>query len=533
MTSEFTPDPSTDSSQPSSPQEYVPIGDAIDLSEDVYERIVQQVQEICQFVTTDTGESIDANMAPERTNLESTILEKTALKNSTERVHPAAPEPVRPPEPPQSLEQAGLSLSQLSDLILKLIYLNGSLTGFDIAKQIRLPFSVVDDGLAFLKDERCLEVSSGELAGRLSYRFLLTDHGRKRAREAFDECRYVGPAPVSLESYREQCLRQSTRNIGLSPSEIRHAFRDLVLDETLVSRIGPAILSGQSMFLFGSPGNGKTVLAKAIGALMNECGGDIYVPYSVTVDRHIITVFDPSLHQSVVAAPEVSLVAEMTPVINDNGEEFDQRWRRITRPVVMTGGELSLGMLDLKYHSNSGFYTAPLHMKSNGGVFLLDDFGRQLVPPAELLNRWILPLEEKHDYLTLSTGKKFLVPFEQLIIFSTNLSPTDLVDEAFLRRIRHKIPISAPSESQFREIFRRCCEQKGVAYDDWIVTQLLRTQSNEKRPPKSSDPRDLLDIMQSICRFREEKFHLSEDILSEAWRECHGGLHHSGPGEVG
>ncbi len=518
MPSEFTPGSASNSLPSNSLHDDLVPGDAVDLSEDVYERIVQQVQQICQSVTPEPVETDESQAAQE---------------NSAQQIKSPVADPVRPPQSPQSLDEAELSLSQLSDLILKLIYLNGSLTGFDVAKQIRLPFSVVDDGLAFLKEERYLEVNSGELAGRLSYRFLLTDHGRKRAREAFDECRYVGPAPVSLESYRQQCLRQSTRNIGLTPTEIRRAFKDLVLDETLISRMGPAILSGQSIFLFGSPGNGKTILAKAIGNLMNECGGDIYVPYSVTIDRQIVTVFDPSLHRTVVATPDEDAPENATPTLNDETLEFDQRWRRIARPVVITGGELSLDMLDLKYHSSSGFYSAPLHMKSNGGVFLLDDFGRQLVPPEELLNRWILPLEERHDYLTLSTGKKFLVPFEQLIIFSTNLSPTDLSDDAFLRRIRHKIPIKAPSESQFREIFRRCCKQKGVSYDDWVVTQLLRTHYSQRRPPKCSDPRDLLDIVQSICRFKEKKFHLSEEVLAEAWRECHGESQNCEAGEVG
>lgn len=510
MSSEI-PDISADSPNDQSLSNIEPIEEAVEVPNDIYERIVQQVQQICETVNTPAHSQIhesfrDVDSQPE--------VPASPVEFETSRP--------TPPATPGSLAETGLSLNQISDLILKIVYLNGTLTGFEISRELRLPFSVIDEGLSHLKAERSLEVSSGDLAGRLSYRFSLTEQGRNRSREAFDNCRYVGPAPVSLSDYFKQCLAQATRNVPLSREDLKLAFQDIVMEESLFSRLGPAILSGQSIFLFGTPGNGKTMVAKAIGAVMDRCGGEIYVPYAVSVDRHIITVFDPSLHHSSSDESETSDTARHTEsgILEEN--DIDQRWRRIRRPVIMTGGELSLDMLDLKFHAGSGFYTAPLHMKSNGGVFLLDDFGRQLVPASELLNRWILPLEERIDYLTLSTGKKFSIPFEQLIVFSTNLNPDDLADDAFLRRIRHKIPIPPPSESQFRSIFRKCCEQKKIRYDDWIVTQLLNNHYNSQRPLKSSDPRDLLDIVQSICRFKEQKFHLSEEVLTEAWRECQG-----------
>lgn len=480
------------------------MGDSVEIPEDLYERIVQQVREICEAVAP-----------PE----EAPLLHE---EQPSAEVHTRGENPVPDPAAPRRLAETGLNVHQLSDLILKHVYLQGSLTGFEIARQVRLPFSAVDEALEFLKEEHCLNVSSGNVVGRVSYRFVLTEGGRTRAREAFDECRYVGPAPVSLAAYVEQCQRQSLRHIRLNDAQLQEGFQHLVLDPILRKRLGPAISSGQAIFLHGGAGNGKTVIAKAIGQLINRFGGTIHVPYAISVDHQIVAVFDPSLHRPVERPADPSDLSDaIGSAMSDIDEPAsDLRWQSVHRPVVITGGELSLEMLELRFHSGSGFYTAPLHVKANGGVFLLDDFGRQLVPPQQLLNRWILPLEERIDFLTLATGKKFSVPFEQLVIFSTNLTPAELDDPAFLRRIRHKIEVPPPTNEQFHAIFRRCCEQRNIHFDEWIVTRLLSHHYNPQIPPKSSDPRDLLDVLEAICRFRGEKPHLSEKLLTEAFEEC-------------
>ncbi|WP_437229743.1 ATPase [Planctomicrobium sp. SH661] len=476
----------------SSPEDFTSIPEAVDLPEDVYERIVQQVRDL-----RDAINSQPQDFPPVDTH-----------------------DPVEAPRAPASLEAAGISLGQLSDLVLKLLYLNGTLTGFEISRQVRLPFSVLSETMQSLKGDRSVEVSSGEMVGPLSYRYLLTEQGRVRAREAFETCRYVGPAPVSLEHYTRQCRLQSIKNVPLHEGELAAALHDLVLDPDLLRRLGPAVCSGQSIFLYGPPGNGKTVIAKGLGRWLNECGGAIHVPYAFSVDNQIVAVFDPSIHRPVNSSP---LDEEAPSISSSHDFEPDLRWRQVRRPVVVAGGELNLEMLDLRFHPASGYYTAPLHVKANGGVFLLDDFGRQLVPAPQLLNRWILPLEDKTDALTLSTGKKFTVPFEQLTIFSTNLRPEELVDASFLRRIRHKLEIGYPSEKQYREIFRHTCEQRNIKYDDWIVSRLLTTQYGPETPPKASDPRDLLDVIEAICRFRGDRPHLSEKIVFEAFQECLGG----------
>ena len=428
---------------------------------------------------------------------------------------------VPPPVSPLTLQESGLTLMQLSDLVLKQLYLHGNLLGTHIARQARLPFQVVEESLTYLKDERCIEVASGEFMGPASYRFNLTELGRNRAREAFDQCRYVGPAPVPLREYVEQCRLQSVEGTTCNAEDLKRAFGEIIIRPGLLNELGPAVCSGKSIFLYGPPGNGKTMIAKGLGKFLNTYGGDIYVPYALAAENSIITVFDPTIHDVTDDADNLENEDLNEPATGEvvqswNNKLPDMRWRRIRRPVVMTGGELTLEMLDLRYNEASNFYTAPIHIKANCGVFLIDDFGRQIVSPRDLLNRWILPLEEKVDFLTLITGKKFSVPFEQLIVFSTNLDPRELVDEAFLRRIRHKIEIGSPSRELFTDIFKLCCRQRSIAFNPAAIDYLYATFYDAGKSPRSSDPRDLLEIVQSICRFRNQQVVLTEDLIAEA-----------------
>ena len=428
-----------------------------------------------------------------------------------------------PPQSPRTLQESGLSVNQVCDLILKQFYLQGTLLGVEVARNARLPFNVIDECLRFLKDDRCIEVTSGEVIGRVSYRFNLTEIGRTRAKEAFDYCRYVGPAPVPLEQYVEQCRRQAVSGINCTSEPLLEAFESLIIEPHLLAELGPAVCSGKSIFLYGPPGNGKSQIAKGLGKFLNLHGGEIYVPYAIQSENSIITIFDPSLHRTTDDGEVSALLGDtknaqthhdINHLLHENHP--DMRWRRVRRPVVVTGGELTLDMLDLRFNQASNFYVAPLQVKANGGVFMIDDFGRQIAKPRDLLNRWILPLEERIDYVTLATGKKFPVPFEQLIIFSTNLDPADLADDAFLRRIRHKIKIGTPARELYTEIFNLCCNQRKIAFEPRAVEYLYSKYYDHGQLPRSSDPRDLLEIIQSICRFRNQRLVLTQELVDEA-----------------
>jgi predicted ATPase with chaperone activity len=421
------------------------------------------------------------------------------------------------PAAPDSLQEAGLTLSFLNDLLIKTLYVRGSMLGLELARFMCLPFKVIEESLRFLKDEKCVEVAGGDLIGRVSYRFNLTEIGRERAQEATKQCAYVGPAPVPLEDYVEQTYRQAVTGITCSPEPLRASFAHLVLKEELFNAIGPAIVSGKSVFIYGPPGNGKTSIARGVGDFMNNAGGEIYVPFAFLAESSIITVYDQSLHQSVEGDFNERMEdneATIRRLLNTG--TVDPRWIRVRRPVIITGGELTLEMLDLRFNSTSNYYQAPLHVKANGGVFLIDDFGRQLCSPKELLNRWIMPLEDRHDFLTLASGKKFEVPFEQLIIFSTNLDPKDLVDDAFLRRIRHKVEIQAPPRDIYERIFAANAKRLGMNSCPEALDYLYERYYDRGRSPRASDCRDLLEIVQAICRFRRQPVQLTRDLMAEA-----------------
>jgi predicted ATPase with chaperone activity len=421
------------------------------------------------------------------------------------------------PTAPESLKQAGLSLNFLNDLLMRTLYVQGVMLGLDLARTVCLPFKVIEESLKFLKDEKCVEVQGGDLIGRVSYRFQLTDLGRGRAQESMKACAYVGPAPVPIDDYVEQTYRQAVTGISCSPEPLRAAFSHLVLKEEMFNAIGPAIVSGRSVFIFGPPGNGKTSIARAIGEFMNNAGGEIYVPYAFLAESSIITVYDHSLHK-LADERETDRIEDNEATIRRlmNSGTVDARWVKIHRPVVVTGGELNLDMLDLRYNADANFYQAPIQVKANGGVFLIDDFGRQLCSPKELLNRWILPLEDRHDFLTIASGKKFEVPFEQLIIFSTNLDPKDLVDDAFLRRIRHKVGIDAPERGIYEKIFSSMAKRLGMNPCPEAVDYLYERYYTQGRSARASDCRDLLEIVQAICRFRRQPVQLTRDLMAEA-----------------
>jgi len=414
--------------------------------------------------------------------------------------------PVCPPAP-TTLAEAGLSHELVLQLLLKHLHFGADFTGQDLAARLGLEFTVVEPVLDTLRFTHLCEVAGGSVVGGPSFRYRITDEGRRRALLFLEQSQYVGAAPVPLAQYREY-LNAHGKAVAtpLSRARVRDAFSHLVLSTKVLDQVGPAVAAGHSMFVYGPPGNGKTVIAQAIRNLLE---GEIAVPHAIEVEGQIVRIFDPVSHERVGETKSTSgLLRARTSA--------DGRWVRCRRPLVMVGGELTLDALDLSYSRSLGFYGAPVQTKANGGVLVIDDFGRQRVAPRDLLNRWIVPLESSVDYLTLDTGQKFDLPFCVMVVFATNIKPAELVDEAFLRRIHYKVFAENPTKAEFLKIFEGCCRARGLSFDPAIGTVLLGMIETKGIRFRGCHPRDLIDQALAHAEYLGEPRQLTPELLEAA-----------------
>ncbi|MDY3563711.1 ATP-binding protein [Gemmata sp. JC673] len=416
------------------------------------------------------------------------------------------------PRVPAKWEDLGLELPYLFEMALRTIYTRGHVTGGELANAMAVPFAIINPVFQAMRKQSLIDiVAQRGNSGDASFVYAIKPpKGEDALRDALDKTTYVGPAPVPFADYVESVMAQTIKRLVVTRRSIRRAFEDLIITDEAFNEIGPAINSAQSIFFFGYPGNGKTSVAERITRLMGDA---IYIPHAVEANGQVIKLFDPIQHTPVQDADQ----QDVTETILKRGTLFDQRFIRVKRPTIVVGGELTMPMLDLKYNEVGKYYEAPLQMKANGGIFMIDDFGRQQVRAMDLLNRWIVPLEKKYDYLNTVNGTKIEVPFDQLLIFSTNLDPHQLADEAFLRRIKFKIEIRDPDEAQYRRIWELVCKGRRVEFDprgvDYLVQKWYKPTS---RPFRMCQPRDILDQMMSIAKYNMERVNFSPDLIDAA-----------------
>ena len=402
-----------------------------------------------------------------------------------------------PTHRPQSIAATGVRQSMLEDLALKTLYLCGSLSILELASRTHLSFEVADELFCRLRAGLLCQVTG--MTGNIP-QIAITSQGRSRASELLSQSHYVGPAPVSLESYVEQTRKQSVQNVVVHSNDVERAFAGFVIDGTKLRQLGAALNSGSSVFLYGPAGVGKTTMAERLSRVLAE--DEVWIPYAVEVDGEVIAVFDPEVHKR---------------GAEGRFENRDARWVRCHRPTVLVGGELTIEMLDLQFNPMTRFYVAPVQMKANNGVLIIDDFGRQRLRPEELLNRWVVPLDRRIDFLTLSGGRKIEIPFEMLVVFASNLDPAELVDPAFLRRIQTKIKVGEVSDEQFREISRRVAIQHELECDAGIFDELIEfIRGGLKQDLRPCYPRDIVNQVLWAAKYDGRRPHLNRAAMTQA-----------------
>ncbi len=464
--------------------------------------LLARINSMAAGTSTDDVAALDeqpATMPAERVSM----AEINALASSPGMIGDAALDDCFVPRRPTSLDQAKLNDTKVEELVLKFLLARGDAAGRSIAEQIRLPFILIEKTLARLKLDQVIAYVGQ--AAMNDYVCRLTESGANRARLYANHCTYYGAAPVCLSDYIRSVKVQSIEGQYPTRDKLLNAFSDLLIDEEMLQRLGPAISSGRGMFLYGYPGNGKTSIAERV---TKSFGPTIWIPRALAVDGDIIRLFDPMCHEEAPLEENESLL--------DN-KDIDQRWIRIKRPTIVVGGELTMDHLEITFNNDTGISEAPVQLKSNCGILVIDDFGRQKMRVDELLNRWIVPLEKRYDYLNLSSGKKIQVPFDQLVIFSTNLEPRDLVDDAFMRRIPYKIEVKDPSKANFCKLFKIMAKVLDVPFNPAAVEYLIRTHyESTNRPYRNCQPRDLILQVRNYCNYNQLPIAMSPESFDFA-----------------
>jgi predicted ATPase with chaperone activity len=411
-----------------------------------------------------------------------------------------------PPLAPQRLEDTGLPPDLVFQVVIKTLHLAGELSGTELSERLGVSFQIIEPALALLKREHHCEISGGAVLGGPSFRYRLTDTGRVRAALFLEHDHYIGALPVPLDQYTAYMQQFANEEIHLNQQLVRGAFAHLVLNARVLDQLGPAIAARHSLFVYGPPGNGKTVISQAIRDVLS---GHMAVPHALSIDGHIIRIFDPVNHERVNGGDDGLGLARTNA--------YDGRWVQCRRPLITAGGELTLDALELGHSGSTGLYRAPLQVLANGGVLVIDDFGRQQVSPRVILSRWIVPLESRIDFLTLKTGQKFEIPFQTFVVFATNLRPSELVDEAFLRRIQYKVLAESPTADEFVQIFENYCRHKGLGFDRSLAEHVVQNELKGRGVRlRACHPRDLIEHALSIAAYLGRPRALTADVLAEA-----------------